>query len=569
MPIQTVKVPVVFEVEFSPASEDIVPCLVGSLKELGTWNRLNGLVARKIDEVSTKWTVELEIPQMSFFFFNWTMTKNGHFYEEEPIGCRKANVGVFGGVFKSEYGESWTEFSSFCGCHISMSTHYVLNVDEQIVVMGSGKLLGNWKTWVPAALDDPVTSVWTANFELEQGTTEEFKWVILNRQTREIRRWQEEENRIIKIETDLKNKTVFVPWGGRFVKEGLIIPDVTVGDWSDYHPQSLSRSFTIDCMIGYDDDEAVEMNNSNMEDTKLALEMVPKIPSAVGCRQYVAQKFLKANEERNFCFIIDTLAGAFGFKEVTQFDLKHLRNLLVLKTSPGQVLKAFNTEKQNFFCFTVDLSAEVVCLREFIDADVLQLQLASIAVTGPFPVITPYIEEAKRQLMLPSSQNLPSPEEPKTSLLSVKCYFNNDRTIVSRVPILDDDTDLLEVVIGHGESLGFVDKVAFLDDDFDLEDRVTVLQGSFNSTDRVTVHDGSLDLEDNVTVFGGRQDQDTVRMERCQMMEITFSDDMVRKIQNNQVVETNTKQDWSGPRQALYSVFIGLTNYCSRFVSKN
>ncbi|ESO91321.1 hypothetical protein LOTGIDRAFT_153757 [Lottia gigantea] len=530
MPIHTVKVPVIFEVEFNPALKDLVPCLVGSLKELGRWNRLNGLVARKIDEDSTKWTVELEIPQMSFFFFNWAMTKNGHFYEEEPTGCRKANIGVFGGVFKSEYGEKWTEFSSFCGCQISMSTHYVLNDDEQIVVMGSGKLLGNWKTWVPAASDDPLGFVWTANFELEQGTTEEFKWVILDRQTREIRRWQEGVNRIIKIETGLNNKSVFVPWGGRFVKEGLIIPDVTVGDWSDYNPQS--RSLTIDCMTGFDKDE-VEMNNFNMEDLKLALEMVPKIPS-VGCGQCVAQKFLKviSNEERNFCFTI----GAFGSKEVTQFNLKH----------PKKVLKIFRyTEEQSLSYFTVDLSVEVSNLKNFINADVIHLQLASLDVIGPFPVTTPYIEEQK-QLELLSFQNVLKPRpELKTSSSSYKFYFNNDRTIVSRVPILDGDTDLLEALIA-----------------------ITVSHGSFNSADRVAFLDDGLAVEDRVTVFSGCQGQDSVRMERDQMMEITFSDDMVTEIQNTQVVETNTKQDWAGPRQALYSVFNVLSKYCSRLVSQ-
>ncbi|ESP05010.1 hypothetical protein LOTGIDRAFT_156261 [Lottia gigantea] len=228
--MKNLTVPVVFEVELDPGRKGVVPRLMGSINELGFWDTEYGVDARRIAKDSPIWKVKVHMPQRSFFYFNWVLMKKREVVEEDQY--RQADIGVFGGLMKTKYGEGSGEFIMDGGCKVSVATHYHLSYNESLAVVGSGDFLGNWESSGTSKCFS-MNDVWSTKFEMKHETTEEFKLVILDRESGQIKRWQDGENRVIKIEEGLNSKSVYVPWGGRYLQEGIIIPIITIVECFD------------------------------------------------------------------------------------------------------------------------------------------------------------------------------------------------------------------------------------------------------------------------------------------------------------------------------------------------
>ncbi|ESO86345.1 hypothetical protein LOTGIDRAFT_167159, partial [Lottia gigantea] len=231
--MKNLTVPVVFEVELDPGSKGVVPRLMGSISELGFWETAYGVDARRIAKDSPIWKVKVHIPQRSFFYFNWVLMKKGEVVEEDQY--RQADIGVFGGLMKTKYGEGSGEFIMDGGCKVSVATHYHLSYNESLAVVGSGDFLGNWESSGSSKCFS-MNDVWSTKFEMKQETTEEFRLVILNRESGQIKRWQDGGNRVIKIEEGLNSKSLYVPWAGRYLQEGIIIPIITIVECFENRP---------------------------------------------------------------------------------------------------------------------------------------------------------------------------------------------------------------------------------------------------------------------------------------------------------------------------------------------
>ncbi|ESO86346.1 hypothetical protein LOTGIDRAFT_167160 [Lottia gigantea] len=213
-----------------------------------------------------------------FFYFNWALMKKGEVVEEDQY--RQADIGVFGGLMKTKYGEGSGEFIMDGGCKVSVATHYHLSYNESLAVVGSGDFLGNWESSGSSKCFS-MNDVWSTKFEMKQETTEEFRLVILNRESGQIKRWQDGGNRVIKIEEGLNSKSLYVPWAGRYLQEGIIIPIITIVecfDNSNKPRKTLPRTtITLDlqALIGVehgDTDGGQEANNNCQASLRLAVK---------------------------------------------------------------------------------------------------------------------------------------------------------------------------------------------------------------------------------------------------------------------------------------------------------
>ncbi|KAK6184091.1 hypothetical protein SNE40_006624 [Patella caerulea] len=209
-------VPVIFDVTYYPKFEGDRPRLVGSLMELGTWNHNKGIEAKKMDN-SFVWRIEMNLPANSFFYFNWFSFSNTRKIQMENTGSRKGDIGAYGGNISTVYGDTTSSFISRAGCNVEITTHYILNYNERIGIVGSGSGLGNWQADAAIIAVKFSWGYWTVRVELERGQRHEYKWVVIDKDSKTIIRWQEGENRVIEIETGLMELKMNVPW-----TEGII-----------------------------------------------------------------------------------------------------------------------------------------------------------------------------------------------------------------------------------------------------------------------------------------------------------------------------------------------------------
>ncbi|XP_041358008.1 uncharacterized protein LOC121374934 [Gigantopelta aegis] len=209
--------------------------LLGSCKELGNWDfdrRINASKSFKKDF----WEATALIPMFTELEWSWVVigiekddprrfrdnVKHEEmekivYWEHTKYGRRRKRLADLNGVIHTIWGNDKQFFNS-SSCRVILRTNYVCKPAETIAITGSGSLLGDWDPQKAIfARQDPLKEgPWMAKLLLQPDVLYIWKWIVLDRKTRQCRRWEEREDRLLHTRHD--GLEIYAPWNEESVE---------------------------------------------------------------------------------------------------------------------------------------------------------------------------------------------------------------------------------------------------------------------------------------------------------------------------------------------------------------
>ncbi|XP_067666419.1 uncharacterized protein [Haliotis asinina] len=212
MPQQYVKV--IFKVCLRTRLDREQPAIVGSIPELGNWQITNepGLYQRArclpIVEGSGRdgekqvWEAVLRVPTDTQFRWSWLLLgHDGETERRETINERLLFIERCSVIVHSEWNVE-SEVIIFNTCKVDVYTNYVTPPGKVLGIIGSTPTLGCWEPGSCVLMDSCYprgSGKWKGSFVADNETEIEWKLVVIDKERKEVIRWEERTNRSLNV----------------------------------------------------------------------------------------------------------------------------------------------------------------------------------------------------------------------------------------------------------------------------------------------------------------------------------------------------------------------------------
>ncbi|XP_071078799.1 uncharacterized protein [Haliotis cracherodii] len=185
--------------------------VIGSISGLGRWRLEKQLIAKPSASETDVLEVTAELPISSSFEWSWLVADDKKVLFWDPAYDRRIRLSYHEGVIHSSWGRDPNFFVSQT-CALKLETHYYCEAWEALAVVGSEPCLGSWKSKKALiAHEYPEKSGhWRANALLDVHRDYQWKWAVVDVETKMVKRWEECANRF--ISTNCEQLSIRAPW---------------------------------------------------------------------------------------------------------------------------------------------------------------------------------------------------------------------------------------------------------------------------------------------------------------------------------------------------------------------
>ncbi|XP_025087164.1 uncharacterized protein LOC112559898 isoform X2 [Pomacea canaliculata] len=224
-PQKQYEVSILFRVHAPKASPLERVWLLGSIPELGEWNPARAVECGQAADEWKVWQATVRLPTDSSFKWAWcTLTVDGHLKSFENGDKRFRQIFCYSGVLHTIYSEPDVEvFRQNMGSAV-LTTERKTKRNDVVAVIGSCPSLGCWdpKHAVIANEFPRRSGNWTATVFFDSGRLQEWNWIIMDKNTKEIRLSEKHSTRFlfdthgwIKIHVEWNKEPAVLDWAPR------------------------------------------------------------------------------------------------------------------------------------------------------------------------------------------------------------------------------------------------------------------------------------------------------------------------------------------------------------------